>query len=102
MDDQPAIEHIDRDLEELMERFFSSSLEEVDAMRAALARGDYRTLVRLGHTAKGTGYGYGFRGMGDIGQALETAARAGDAAKCHALVERMAHYLSTVQVEFID
>jgi HPt (histidine-containing phosphotransfer) domain-containing protein len=102
MDDQPVIERIDPDLEELMERFFASSLEDVDIMRSALARGDYQTLVRLGHTAKGTGYGYGFRGMGDIGQALEKAARAGDRAQCHALVERMAYYLSTVQVEFTD
>jgi hypothetical protein len=100
MDDMPIIERIDPDLEELMERFFVSSHKEVDAMRAALTDRDFATLERLGHTAKGTGYGYGFCGMGDIGLELENAAKVMDEAQCRALIERMARYLTTVRVEF--
>lgn len=101
MDDTPIMERIDPDLEGLMERFFASSHKDVDTMRAALTGRDFATLGRLGHTAKGTGYGYGFRGMGDIGLELENAARAGDEAQCRALIERMARYLSVVRVEFV-
>jgi len=102
MTEPPIIERIDADLEELMERFFASSHREVETMRAALAAGDFATLARLGHTAKGTGYGYGFRGMGDIGLALEKAVLAGDHAGAAVQVERMARYLATVRVEFVD
>ncbi|MUM76942.1 Hpt domain-containing protein [Pseudodesulfovibrio sp. F-1] len=102
MTEPPIIERIDADLEELMERFFASSRREVEAMRAALAAQDFVTLARLGHTAKGTGYGYGFRGMGDIGLALESAALADDHTGAASQVERLAHYLASVRVEFVD
>jgi HPt (histidine-containing phosphotransfer) domain-containing protein len=100
MIDTPTTEYISPDLEELMERFFASSRKDLDLMRAALDAEDYPTLARMGHTAKGTGYGYGFRGMGDIGLELEGAAVQRKAGQCRALVERMARYLATVQVKF--
>lgn len=94
------IERIDPDLEVLMERFFVNSNEEVIAMRDALEAKDFVTLTRLGHTAKGTGHGYGFTGMGEIGLALENAAKVNDEVESLAQVERMAHYLAHVKVEF--
>jgi HPt (histidine-containing phosphotransfer) domain-containing protein len=100
MIDTPTTEYISPDLEELMERFFASSRKDLDLMRIALDAEDYPTLVRMGHTAKGTGYGYGFRGMGDIGLELEAAAVQRQSSQCRALVERLARYLDTVQVKF--
>ncbi len=100
MDETPIIELIDPELEELMERFFNSSKADLADMQSALDLGDYDTLTRLGHTAKGTGYGYGFRGMGQIGQELEQAAKAGDKTGSQALVNRMGYYLANVKVEF--
>lgn len=94
------IERIDPDLEVLMERFFENSNKEVESMRAALAAGDYTTLTRLGHTAKGTGHGYGFIGMGEIGLALENAAKEEKEAECQELIGQLAHYLANVTVEF--
>lgn len=100
MSDGLIIERIDADLEELMERFFDNSEKDLVKMRAALESDDMETLTRLGHTAKGTGYGYGFMGMGDIGLAMENAAKSGDRNEVEAMVERMAYYLENVQVEF--
>ena len=97
---KPVTERIEADLEPLMERFFNNSKKDVEAMRLALADGDMETLRRMGHTAKGTGYGYGMRGMGDLGLALETAAQDCDVAGCEDVIKRMAHYLDTVVVEF--
>lgn len=100
MADGPIIERIDPDLEELMERFFINSKEDTVKMQEALDAGDYETLARLGHTAKGTGYGYGFRGMGDIGLDLEMAAKQQDVQASQAHVDRMTFYLDNVKVEF--
>ena len=100
MADIPITERIDPDLEELMERFFSNSRGDLRKMQVALDAGDFETLARLGHTAKGTGYGYGFRGMGDIGLKLEQAARERDMAQSREQVEHMAHYLANVKVDF--
>ncbi|WP_419788249.1 Hpt domain-containing protein [Pseudodesulfovibrio sp.] len=95
-----VIEKIDCDLEPLMPRFFDNSRKDVQGMREALAKGDMETLARMGHTAKGTGYGYGMRTMGDIGVELEAAAKAGDTAACARSIERMSVYLDTVVVEY--
>lgn len=100
MSDIPIIERIDPDLEELMERFFTNSQSDAERMREALEAKDFDTLARLGHTAKGTGYGYGFRGMGDIGLELETAAKEQDAQASREQIARMFHYLDNVKVEF--
>lgn len=100
MTSTPIIERIDPGLEDLMERFFVGSNQDLVKMRATLDRGDFVALARLGHTAKGTGFGYGFKGMGEIGRDLETAAREQDRSACAEQVQRMEHYLANVEVRF--
>ena len=100
MDGAPILEIIASDLEVLMERFIDNSTRDLDAMWSALDSGDLPTLIRLGHTAKGTGYGYGMRGMGDIGLAIEAAAREGAVDRCREEIDRMAHYLANVTIEY--
>ena len=100
MADGPIIERIDPELEELVDYFFKNSNEDLKKMQAALESRDYETLIRLGHTAKGTGYGYGFRGMGDIGMELEEAAKARNETEVRLQVEKMSHYFDNVQVDY--
>lgn len=100
MADSPIVELIVPDLEELMDRFFSSSRDDLGKMQSALDAMDFETLIRLGHTAKGTGYGYGFRGMGDIGVKLEDAAKDRNENGVRTQLERMTYYLDNVKVEF--
>lgn len=96
----PIIEWIDPGLEDLMERFFAGSNQDLVKMRVTLERGDFEALARLGHTAKGTGFGYGFKGMGEIGRDLEKAAREQDRSACAEQVQRMKYYLDNVEVRF--
>lgn len=101
MPDFPIVEHIDPDLKGLLERFFELSQGDLQQMRDAVEERDFDTLVRLGHTARGTGHGYGFTGMGQIGTAIEEAALGRDMESASAQVELMRRYLETVRVEFI-
>lgn len=100
MPNLPVVERIDRDLEVLIERFFEISRNDLVKMHAAIDAEDFETLVRLGHTAKGSGYGYGFKGLGMAGQAIETAAQEQnlDAVRDHLV--HLEQYLDTVRVEF--
>lgn len=100
MSEYPLIEYIDQDLEGLMERFFEVSRRDLDIMYGALDEGDYDSLIRLGHTAKGTGFGYGFTGMGNIGHAIELAAKAQDPDAIRSQLAVLADYIDTVKVEF--
>jgi CheY-like chemotaxis protein len=72
---------------------------DVRKLRAALDRGDYATIRTLGHQMSGTGGGYGFEPITEIGNVLEEAAQAGDAAQMRASIEDLDRYLNSVQVE---
>jgi HPt (histidine-containing phosphotransfer) domain-containing protein len=96
----PEVERIPSDLEELLDRFFDVSRQDLEQMRNALHVRDFETLVRLGHTARGTGSGYGFKGMGMIGHEIEQAALSRDPDALEQHVDSLARYLDTVRVEF--
>jgi signal transduction histidine kinase/ActR/RegA family two-component response regulator len=72
---------------------------DVRKLRAAVERGDYDTIRTLGHQMSGTGGGYGFEPITEIGGALEEAALAGDTAHMRASIEDLDRYLNSVWVE---
>ncbi|WP_319543644.1 Hpt domain-containing protein [uncultured Pseudodesulfovibrio sp.] len=100
MPDSPIVERIDPDLEELLPRFFEVSMKDLESMQTALGEGDFETLNRLGHTSRGTGCGYGFKGMGEIAHAIERAAKAGDVESGREHIQRLFQYFERVQVVF--
>jgi hypothetical protein len=72
---------------------------DVRKLRAALDCSDYDTIRMLGHQMCGTGAGYGFEPITEIGSALEESALAGDSARMRASIEDLDRYLNNVQVE---
>lgn len=102
MSDFPLIEYINPDLEGLLERFFEVSRSDLSRMQAALDEEDFDTLSRLGHTTKGTGYGYGFTGMGDIGRTIEEAANERDGVTLQQQLSILKEYFDTVKIEFSE
>jgi signal transduction histidine kinase/CheY-like chemotaxis protein len=72
---------------------------DVAKLRAAVESGDYATIRTLGHQMAGTGGGYGFEPITEIGSALEEAALAGDAARMRASIEDLDRYLNAVRIE---
>jgi HPt (histidine-containing phosphotransfer) domain-containing protein len=100
MPESPEVERIPSDLQELLDRFFAVCRQDIELMRDALHGRDFNTLARLGHTARGTGSGYGFKGMGRIGHDIELAAMERDPDAIERHVASLAHYLDTVRVEF--
>ncbi len=72
---------------------------DVAKLREALEHGDYATIRTLGHQMAGTGGGYGFDPITDIGSALEDSAIAIDADRIRTSIEDLDRYLNAVQVE---
>ena len=102
MEDDTIVECINGDLSALIDRFMLNTREDLAKMRWAFDQGDMEELQRLGHTIKGTGYGYGFRGMGDLGKLLEEDVKSGDINGVGARIDAFANYLDRVVVEFED
>jgi HPt (histidine-containing phosphotransfer) domain-containing protein len=58
----------------LLPKFIGHRQRDAVDIRAALERGDYQTISRLGHNMRGNGASYGFPDLGTLGERLETAA----------------------------
>jgi hypothetical protein len=89
---------IDPMLASLIPGFLHNRREDVIAMRAALADGDFSTIGRLGHGMRGSGRGYGFQAKTDIGKGLELAAEISDHAASQILLRELTSYLDRVEV----
>ncbi len=72
---------------------------DVTKLREALNRSDFETIRTLGHQMSGTGGGYGFEPITEVGSALEEAALAGDSVRIRASLDDLDHYLNAVRVE---
>jgi signal transduction histidine kinase/CheY-like chemotaxis protein/HPt (histidine-containing phosphotransfer) domain-containing protein len=72
---------------------------DIAKLRAAVDRGDFSTIRTLGHQMSGTGGGYGFEPITEIGSALEDAALGGDATRIQDCIAKLEQYLDAVRVE---
>ncbi len=90
--------HTNPMLASLIPGFLQNRRQDVTAMRAALRVGDFATVSRLGHGMRGSGGGYGFQAITDIGAALELAAENSDRAASEKWLSELSNFLDRVQV----
>ena len=64
----------------LVPKYLASKPKQIEEARAALAQKDFDPIWRFGHNLKGTGRGYGFPSIEELGIALEKAASSHDEA----------------------
>jgi signal transduction histidine kinase/CheY-like chemotaxis protein len=100
---EPARDRIQVSVESWLKPVVGSYLEkrrgDVAKLQAALDRGDFATIRTLGHQMNGSGAGYGFEPITEIGSALEESALAGDGARIRASLQDLENYLSAVRVD---
>lgn len=94
----PVVVEIDPDLADLVPQYLAHRRDDCTRIRQALAAGDFEGVRLAGHSMKGSGPGYGFREIGRIGSALETAAKAGNQRSIEDLIRQLSDYLEKVQV----
>lgn len=91
---------IDADLEDLIPDYLENRRQDCQAVLQGLENGDYEGIRVLGHTMKGTGGGYGFDAITDMGQALEEAAKQPDPAAIRAVVAQLEDYLQAIEIVY--
>ncbi len=89
---------IDRDLEEIAPGYLENRRKDLLLLPEALERGDFDNLKVLGHRMKGSGAGYGFNGITDIGRSVETAAKERDVEGVRSAIDELASYLDRIEV----
>jgi len=88
---------VDASIQDLIPGFLDKRRKDIPALAAALAAREFDTIRRLGHNLKGTGAGYGFPELSEMGAALEEAAQAGNGQAIQVKLNELVRYLEQVE-----
>lgn len=89
---------IDPDIADLIPGYIENRHKDIEAVRAALAQGDFETIRALGHGMKGSGGGYGFTKITGIGAEMEQAAKVSDSDTIKNLSNDLSEYLENIEI----
>lgn len=95
-----VVVYIDADLEDLTPGFLENRENDTVVIDRLVQGGDFAEIQRLGHSMKGSGGGYGFDEITDIGMMIEEAANRNDKEEVLRQNQRLSHYLSVVKVVY--
>jgi PAS domain S-box-containing protein len=88
----------DNRLRAVIPGYLQNRRDDVREILEALERVDYEKIRELGHKMHGSGSGYGFAPITEIGQALEEAARERNADSVHSCIAQLSSYLDQIEV----
>lgn len=83
---------------DLIPHYLQNRANDVTILRRALEERNFEILRRTGHSMKGSGGGYGFRGLTEIGDRIEAAALREDVVTVQSCVGELVDYLERVEV----
>ena len=95
---RPHVVRVPPDLKEFVPDFLARRHADVQRLQQALKQGDYDAIRVTGHNMKGSGAGYGFDAITELGGVLEPAAKNGDASAIRRCADELAAYLNDVEV----
>ena len=97
---EPIVVYVDEELEELIPEFLENRHEDATAIINFLGKGDLSEIQRLGHSMRGSGGGYGFFKLTEIGSAIEEAAKIGNIKVINDAVANLRDYLACVKIVY--
>lgn len=87
----------DPEIARLVPEFLANRQADVVTLRDLIDTGDFEKIRSLGHKMKGTGRGYGFPRISEIGRALESAGADSDTGRARAAADALEAYLERVR-----
>jgi len=91
---------VDEDLQDLIPGYLENRLKDIAAIQASLDQGDYEAIRSIGHKMKGSGGGYGFDEITDIGRAIEEGAKNGHGEEIRRQMEALKTYMERLEVVY--
>ncbi len=95
---EPIRVKVPAELQDLIPRYLENRKRDLDLIATALQGGDFTLLYNIAHKLKGSGGGYGFQEITNIGREMETAAEEQNAAGARTCLEKLRRYLELVVV----
>ncbi|MGP7818829.1 Hpt domain-containing protein [Niallia sp. 01092] len=94
--------HIDIDLEALIPGYLEKRQKDIQTIETALHSDNFETIRMIGHSIKGSGEGYGFDLITEIGAQIELAAIEKNQVLIQKSLETLADFLHHVVVVFYE
>lgn len=88
---------IDPILEPLIPKFLDNRQQDILDLKVAISASDFEAIKIIGHNLRGSGKGYGFAPITELGTILEEAVQAQDIATIESTVNELANYLDNVE-----
>lgn len=95
------IVHVDHDLADLIPGYLANRGKDIAAINEALKKKDIETIRIIGHSMKGSGGGYGFDTITDIGRMMEKAAKENCAEDIFLQLTRLEDYLHQLEIIYV-
>ncbi|MEO8545615.1 MAG: response regulator [Betaproteobacteria bacterium] len=96
----PLRVRVDPELATLVPGYLKNRRTDIDAIAAALDQADFNSVRILGHNMKGSGVGYGFTRITELGASLEQAAERGASEEIQVLAAALVRHLDRLHVEY--
>lgn len=93
---------VPEDLEPLIPGYLRNRRGDVIRIRKLVQDSGYSEAQRLAHSMKGSGGGYGFDKITQLGTAMEIAAKSQESAAILSGIDELEKYLNTVRIEYVD
>ena len=90
--------YIDQDLEVLIPRFLENREEDIKRLEELLKESDFEQIRIIGHSMKGSGGGYGFDYLTEIGSKIEKQAESKNENKIKNLINELRDYLDNIEI----
>ncbi len=91
---------VDRELEDLIPGYLAKRRKDIPSIISFVDQGDYEKVRVLGHSMKGSGGGYGFDPITEIGARIEGAAKEKDEQAIRNLTDELSKYLERIEVVY--
>ncbi len=91
---------LDADLEALIPAYLERRRDDIAALQAAISSGEFAVIKNIGHNLKGSGAGYGFDEITELGDTLEQAGIDQNAAVATAMTARLEQYLQSLDIQY--
>lgn len=97
---EKIVVRVDPDLEDLIPEFLENRHKDTESITQLLKDEDFENIRILGHSMKGSGGGYGFDRISEIGKSIEDAAKTKDWEIIKGCVGELSSYLNRVEVSY--
>ncbi|MBI5744718.1 MAG: Hpt domain-containing protein [Elusimicrobia bacterium] len=92
---------VDEDLKDLVPLYLQNWTGQLDVISALLEKNDFKELKAIGHKLHGSGGGFGFDFLTELGKRMELSALACDKAALTAQAGELKDYLGAIEVEYV-